>query len=127
MDMGISKLINSLLADDGQAELEKLREELSFLDNLEFELNRQNNRIVISKSDYEYEDAEGDWHWGEFEDYSGSFENNREELKNAWRDFKETKEALRGIGHFTVEAENEVPDTDDANWSLAVKINRYAP
>ncbi len=127
MDMGISKLINSLLADDGQAELEKLREELSFLDNLDFELDRENNRIIISRSDYEYEDAEGDWHWGEFEEYSESFEHNRDELKQAWEDFKAAKSAIKEIGFFSVDDENKIPDTDDANWSLAVKINRYAP
>ena len=120
-------LIKSLLMDDSQSKLNKLQEELSFIDNLEFELNREDNRIIISKNDYEYEDAEGEWHWGEFEEYSGSFEHNREVLKQAWSDFKETIAVLRKLKAFDVDDENKVPDTDDANWSLSVKINRYAP
>ena len=127
MSIGNLQLINSLLIDNGQSDIDKLQEELSFIDNLEFELNREDNRIIISKNDYEYEDAEGEWHWGEFEEYSGSFEHNRDELKRAWEDFKDAKSAIKEIGYFSADDENKVPDTDDANWSLSVKINRYAP
>ena len=127
MDMVNLQMINSLLADDGQSKIDKIKMELSSIDYLDFETDRENNRIHISKNDYEYEAAEGEWHWGEFQEYSESFENNREELKQAWSDFKEAKSALRDIGYFTVDDENNVPNTEDASWSLSVKINRYAP